>query len=386
MAKVLIRGPLLTQSGYGVHSRQVFKWLLASGHDVTVQALPWGMTPWYLNPKCLNGLVGDIMRRTSTPDPQMLFDYSFQIQLPDEWDPKAAKVNIGITAAVETNFCNPQWVEACNQMDGIIVPSEFTKNVLENSGQIHKRVEVIPESIPENFQNDLKPTKFIKTKTKRNFLLFGQLTAPDPSLDRKNTTNAIKWFCEKYKDRKDVGLIVKTNMGTNSTLDKKVSLRALRNVVDHVRSGKYPKVHLLHGNIDEEELFSLYNDRSLIGLISATRGEGYGLPMIEAAAAGLPVLATDWSGHKTFLEKGCWIPVNYSMITIPDQRVDNRIFMQNAMWADPDEEDFKHKLSLLQKSKNGYKKKAIQQRETIISEYSQSAINKLYDKFIDELL
>ena len=74
------------------------------------------------------------------------------------------------------------------------------------------------------------------------------------------------------------------------------------------------------------------------------------------------------------------------MITIPDQRVDNRIFMQNAMWADPDEEDFKHKLSLLQKSKNGYKKKAIQQRETIISEYSQSAINKLYDKFIDELL
>lgn len=383
MAKVLVRGPLLTQSGYGVHSRQIFKWLIDAGHDVSVQATPWGITPWYINPECLDGLVGELMTRTSQhPGP---FDYSFQIQLPDEWDPKAAKVNIGITAAVETNFCNPQWIVACNSMDGIIVPSEFTKNVLENSGQIRKKISVIPESIPDSFKDDLKQTKFLKTRSKRNFLLFGQLTAPDASCDRKNTVNAIKWFCEKYKDRKDVGLIVKTNMGTNSSLDRRISLRTLENVVHSIRKGKYPKVHLLHGNIDEKELFSLYNDRSLVGLISATRGEGYGLPMIEAAAAGLPVMATDWSGHKTFLQSGHWIPVNYSMVTIPDQRVDNRIFMQNAMWAEPDGEDFKNKLALLLKSKSEYKKKAVKQRNVIVSKYSQDAINKLYDTFMNEL-
>ncbi len=180
MAKVLVRGPLLTQSGYGVHSRQIFKWLMDAGHDISVQATPWGITPWYINPDCLDGLVGEIMTRTSqNPGP---FDYSFQVQLPDEWDPKAAKINIGITAAVETNFCNPQWINACNNMSGIIVPSEFTKNVLENSGQIRKKISVIPESIPDSFKNDLKQTKFIKARSKRNFLLFGQLTAPDASL------------------------------------------------------------------------------------------------------------------------------------------------------------------------------------------------------------
>ena len=49
MAKVLVRGPLLTQSGYGVHSRQIFKWLMDAGHDITVQATPRGITPWYIS-------------------------------------------------------------------------------------------------------------------------------------------------------------------------------------------------------------------------------------------------------------------------------------------------------------------------------------------------
>ena len=57
-------------------------------------------------------------------------------------------------------------------MDGIIVPSDFTKNVLDNSGKITKPIVVIPESFPENFEEDLKPNKFINLKSRHNFLLF----------------------------------------------------------------------------------------------------------------------------------------------------------------------------------------------------------------------
>lgn len=384
MAKVIIRGPLLSQSGYGVHCRQVFKWLLNSGHDISCQVLPWGITPWYLNPDSLNGLIGQIMQRTAPPED--MYDISFQVQLPDEWDTSLAKKNIGITAAVETSFCNPNWVQACNRMDGIIVPSEFTKSVLENSGKLEKPIEVIPESFPENFVNDRNPIKFLKLKSKHNFLLFGQLTHPQPEFDRKNTVYAIKWFCEKFKNRKDVGLIIKTNMGTNSTVDKRMSSQTLSNILTQVRQGKFPRVTLLHGNMDSDELFKLYNDQSLIGLISATRGEGYGLPMIEAAAAGLPVMATDWSGHKTFLQDGCWLPIKYTLVPLQEQRTDDRIFMKGSCWAAADENDFKLGLEKLHKQRSSYRKKALAQREVILDKFSQSYIEKLYDNFMENIL
>ncbi|MZH03619.1 MAG: glycosyltransferase family 4 protein, partial [Nitrospinae bacterium] len=383
MKKVLIRGPLLSQSGYGVHSRQIFKWLLSEGYDVSCQVLPWGITPWYLNQESLGGLIGEIMKRTAQPNVKP--DYSFQIQLPDEWDTSLANKNFGVTAAVETNFCNPAWIQACNNMHGVIVPSNFTAGVLKNSGKLSTRVHVIPESFPEEFEKDLKPTKFLNSKSKHNFLLFGQLTAPTPELDRKNTVNAIKWFCEKYKNRKDIGLIVKTNMGTNSTLDKRISVPALTQVLDQVRVGKYPRVTLVHGNMTNEELFEMYCDKTIVGLITATRGEGYGLPMIEAAACGLPVLATDWSGHKTFLQEKSWLPVNYVMKPIPNERADNRIFMQHSMWADVDEMHFKSQLGELFKKRVYFKQNCLKSRETILSKFSQKSVQTLYNSFLDEL-
>ena len=383
MAKVIVRGPLLTQSGYGVHSRQIVKWLIDAGHEVSCQVLPWGVTPWYLNSDSLDGLVGKIMERTA--EPQMKPDYSFQIQLPDEWDTAIANKNFGVTAAVETNFCNPAWIGACNNMDGIIVPSNFTAGVLRNSGKLTTRVHVIPESFPDVFCQEAKSTKFFNLKSKRNFLLFGQLTAPNPDLDRKNTFNAIKWFCEQFQGRKDVGLVIKTNMGTNSSLDRRLTFRTLKKVLQEVRPGKFPRVTLLHGNITDQQLFKMYCDRSLVGLITATRGEGYGLPMIEASAAGLPVLATDWSGHKTFLQDGSWIPVKYNMIKVPNERIDNRVFMQNSLWADVDENDFKKALKQLYNGRAELKKNASKSRKTILGKFSHIAVSKLYDSFLQEL-
>ena len=80
MTHVHIRGPLLSISGYGVHSRQIARWAFAQDFYVTVEILPWGNTPWYTDRNECDGLINKIMEAskplTSRPD------YSFQIQLP----------------------------------------------------------------------------------------------------------------------------------------------------------------------------------------------------------------------------------------------------------------------------------------------------------------
>ena len=384
MTTVLVRGPLLSHSGYGVHSRQILRWLLKKGFDVRCQVTPWGMTSWYLGKDRLGGLVGEIMRLSSPPPGPA--DLSFQIQLPDEWDPTIAKKNIGVSAVVETDRCNPDWVQACNKMDGVIVPTEFSKKVLQNSGFSTTKVFVVPESFPDALiMKGAEKTNFLNTKTKRNFLLFGQLTHPNPVDDRKNTANAIKWFCETFSNRKDVGLIIKTNMGTNGTIDRRVSKNKLTSIVDQCRTGKFPKVHLLHGDLNEDNLRSLYLDKSLIGLISATRGEGFGLPMLEAAACGLPVMATNWSGHLDFLNHGNWTKVNYELCEISNSRADGRIFVPGSRWANPEEKHFKNCLKSMLKNLSNKRKAASHLQMEIQRKYSQAAIESLYDSFLEEV-
>mgnify|MGYP005725506895 CR=1 FL=1 len=132
--KVLLRAPLLTNSGYGVHSRQIFNWLYNRDDvDLTVECLQWGRTSWILDESLENGAIGKIMH-CSKPYEKSDIDISFQVQLPDEWDTSLAKFNIGVTALVETDKCSTDWVEACNKMNHVIVPSTFTKNVLKRSG------------------------------------------------------------------------------------------------------------------------------------------------------------------------------------------------------------------------------------------------------------
>ena len=124
---VIIRGPLLSVTGYGVHARQIFSWALDQPNwNIITSIVPWGICTYYIDPEKQDGLIGEVMARSSPVEgPQAL---SIQVQLPDEWDPDLATINVGVTAGVETDLCSQAWVEACIKMDKVIVPSTFTKN------------------------------------------------------------------------------------------------------------------------------------------------------------------------------------------------------------------------------------------------------------------
>jgi len=379
---VIIRGPLLSISGYGTHSRQIFNWLESLDANISAHITPWGATPWYINSEKLNGLIGRIMV-SSNLDSQLKADASFQIQLPNEWDPDLAKYNVGITAAVETDKCNPDWVAACNKMDKVVVPSLHTKKVLEASGDIKVEIIVIPESFYECMEDSSNEIKLdLDLKTDFNFLIFGQLTGSNPFSDRKNTFFALKWLFEEFAEDEDVGIVIKTNSGQNTTKDRKATFAMINQLVHEVRQGPYPKVYILHGALEPEEIQSVYQNEKIKGLVSATRGEGYGLPLLEAAACGLPVLATNWSGHLDFLKNGKFISFDYKLEPIHESRVDNSIFIPGTRWAEVDEKDYKRKVRKFYKASQKPNEWAEKLQGTIREKYSQKAISEIYSKLL----
>jgi glycosyltransferase involved in cell wall biosynthesis len=388
MKNVLLRGPFLTLSGYGVHSRQIARWALQKdGWDVKIQATPWGITPWFINSDGEDGLVGKIMNKTvdmRAGHPR--FDMSIQVQLPNEWDPNLANINIGVTACVETDRCNPQWVDACNRMSAIVVPTTFTKKTLENTGNIKVPIIVIPESFYDEVLDESIPALDHEFSTKFNFLVFGQLTGNNPENDRKNLFYTVKWLCEEFKDDPDVGIILKTNSGKATKIDKMVTQKFLNDLLKTVRPGKYPRVHLLHGKMTNDDMVSLYRNDSVKALVTLTRGEGFGLPILEAAASNVPVIATGWSGHTDFMGRGRYIVVDYNLEEIHPSRVDGSVFIKGSRWANVKEKDAKRKFRKFYEKPHMPQRWASDLSSTLKNEYSWESIKELYDLHLGELM
>ena len=384
--RAIIRGPLLSMSGYGNHSREVYRWLSQKKNvSVDTQILPWGITPWHINPDELDGMIGGIMQNSVSPQERVeQYDISFQVQLPNEWDSNIAKFNVGVTAAVETDTCHKSWATYCNTMNLVVVPSEHTKKTLESCGTITTPIIVIQESFIDAISDESIQPLELDLRTNFNFLIFGQLTAANAYVDRKNTFFTLKWLLEAFDGVDDVGVIIKTNNGRNTSVDRKNCAAIISQVTKEI--GSTVPVYFLHGSMTNDEVAGLYRNKKIKALVSATRGEGFGLPLLEAAASELPVIATNWSAHKEFLNLGKWVSLDYSLIEVPKMRVDGNIFVENSKWAEVNEDDFKKKLKKFHKSPSKPKEWAAELSKKLQENYSFDSVSSIWDEAIQKYL
>jgi glycosyltransferase involved in cell wall biosynthesis len=391
MKKVVLRAPCLTQSGYGVHSRQVARWLINLADQdkikLSIQCVPWGDTSWFLNPELCDGLIGKIMKY-SVGDSSRSADVSFQLILPNEWDPNIATYNVGLTAGVETTRCNPAWIQAVNQMDEVIVPSTHIENTFRGSGFLHKKITVIPEAFPDALLEESNiDTNTFEFETDFNLLVFGQLTAGDPALDRKNIYKTLQSIIETFRGKEDVGIILKSNLGKNTILDYKALQGIITSVMDSLNHDGTPKVYLLHGTLSNEEVRDLYYHPTVKALVTLTRGEGFGLPVLEAAACGVPVVATNWSSYKDFMKGDAFdLKVKYDLEPISPKRVDNAIFVPGAKWAEAKLESSRENLERLYRYPAIYRRRAEDHKKFIIENYSFKTIEKTYNNHFEKVL
>lgn len=390
---VTLRAPVLTLSGYGTHSRQIGEWLLrlerANAIELYCDPLPWGSTTWITDVE-RDPLSGELMKHCRKQPRQP--DVSFQLQLPNEWDPEyASKVNVGISAAVETDKAPVDWVEACNKMDYVVFPSEHSKKSIVNAGWSPKpdRCLVIPESFPNALLDEID-TAFLDPLPPFTFFVFGQMTGQDNSkIDRKNLHNTLKWMLEEFAGDPEVGILIKTNQGRHTTFDAYHTENIIKNIIKEVKSRvkkTLPEVHFVHGDLDDAAVTALYKHPHVKALVSATRGEGFGLPLLEAAACDLPVIATGWSAHTEFLNLGRYVDLPCVLQTIPKERVDNKIFVASAKWAEVSEDDFKRRVRKFRSSSSIPREWAKELGLKIRANFNQNAIAAKWNAIFEDVI
>jgi len=363
--KTLLKSPLLTQSGYGNHSRQIFRALYADpDFDVHVESLKWGNCAFLTENTEEKRAIKDCIKKFMINKTQgnENYDLFVHITIPNEFE-KLGKINIGITAAVETDRVGHIWVQKCNEMDLIIVPSEHSKHVLEKtviewknektneSGEfkIDKPIVVCREGVDTSIYKKLdklydNAITGLDFGCDFNFLHIGQWGKGGFGEDRKNIARLVRYFIETFKNRKDVGLVLKINMSRNNVGDFLSLQNRLKEIKSNFEDQEVPPIYLLHGNLTHEEMTNLYNHPQIKAFVSFTHGEGFGLPLLEAAACDLPILVTNWSGHLDFLPRKKFSAIEYDMVEIPEVAVWDPILIKGSMWAEVKEDDAKHRL------------------------------------------
>lgn len=327
---VVVQGPVATRSGYGNHTRDLITSLIkADKYDIQVVSLPWGVTPMdALEPN--NSDHQEIVKRIAIQNITRQPDVFIQVSIPNEFQPYG-KYNIGVTAGIETDTVSAEFIEGCNRMDIILTTSEHSKQgflntvydkIDKNTNQkigtirVEKPVEVLFEGVDldiykkTNDVNELVLNELNSIKEGFNFLFVGHWLKGDMGADRKDVGMLIKTFCEAFKNKSPQnkpGLILKTSHATFSIMDREETMKKI-NMITAPYGKSAPSIYLLHGDLTDEQMNSLYNHSKVKALVSFTHGEGYGRPLLEFTLSEKPVIASNWSGHIDFLKHATLLP------------------------------------------------------------------------------
>ena len=321
---VSVIAPVGTRSGYGSHGRDLVISLLDLGYDVRTLPIRWGNCPQ--NALNINDPKDKRIVETLRPDGNIERqpDIHFHVSVPTEFNP-IGKLNIGITAGVEWTIPNPEWVDAMNRMDMVILPSNFSKQVFADANfkhvdpktkkereiKVSKPMEVLFEGYDEDIYkktdmfSQLLVDEMNTIDSNFCFLYTGHWLTGPLGNDRKDVGMMIKTFLNTFKDIENApSLLLKTSMGTFSPLDKYDIFKKIQEVKDGVPFNKsLPKIHLLHGELSDIQMNELYNHPKVKAMVSFTKGEGFGRPLLEFSVTGKPIIASGWSGHTDFLDK-----------------------------------------------------------------------------------
>ena len=378
----------MSASGYGEMSR--FALDVLKDHqdkfDIYANVINWGQTGWLHEETDTYKLINQLRMKTEQYNqacggkPQ--FDVSLQITIPNEWK-RMAPVNIGYTAGIETTHISPAWLEPSQQMDRIVTISNFSRDVFLNTifqDQAGNQLKVTtPIDVVHFPVRDMNETQLeLDLPSQFNFLTVNQWGP------RKNMELLISAFVDEFR-HEDVGLVIKTNQANDSLMDRERIEGALKMLLASKGERKC-RVHLVHGRLSRDEMDGLYKHSKVKAFVTATHGEGFGMPIFEAVQARLPVVATDWSGHLDFLtmkdeqgkDKKMFAKVDYELKPIDQAHVWQGVLEAGTSWAYPNAGSLKSRMREVYKDYGRFKSWSKKLNTWVRSEFAE---DKVCDKF-----
>jgi len=320
---ICYQGPLFDHSGYGEANRNAVAALDKAGVKVIAKSIS------YVAESSDPGPVGRKMRELC----DNVGSYKVKILhvTPDQYSKhmEPGKYHIG-HFFWETDRVPDDFAKGLKLMDEIWTGSEANVQAIRNSG-IEVPVFVFPQAIDTEILWPNHPYKIRDFNGYKFYSIFEWI-------DRKNPEALLNAYWEEFEGQDDVCLIVKTYF-KNFTLNNKRHIRTqIEKMKRKSKVKQFPKVLIYLDLMDRKHILRLHETGDCY--VTPHRGEGWGLPTVEAMLADKPVITTGYGGVGEYIQDS----IPFQMVPLRGMAHSSRWYTREQNWAEPDIDALKAKM------------------------------------------
>jgi len=205
--------------------------------------------------------------------------------------------------------------------------------------------------------------------------------------DRKNLSLLVKAFYETFKNKsKKPALILKTSQTGASYIDRDTILKKIQLIRESVNSKNLPNIYLLHGEFTDEEMNELYNHNKVKAMVSLTKGEGFGRPLLEFSLSKKPIIVSGWSGHMDFISPEFSLCIGGELTNVHPSAVQEKMILAESQWFSPNHGEVGHSLKDMFENYKNYTDGGKRQSYKSKNEFSWENMKSLLESRLDELI
>lgn len=321
--KIRYVGSPFDHSGYGEASRNHILAFDAAGIDLIVAAIHY--TVDFSDFGEFGKKIGTMTRDHG--------DYKINLlhTTPDQFVQYAQKdkYNIGF-CYWETDKLPDEFIEGLKHVQEIWTGSEENKRIIQASG-VKKDVYVFPQAIDVTLS---KPEAYRVSEFK-GYMFYSIFEWTE----RKNPEALLEAYWSEFKPDEKVALVIKTYHKNFHEEHRRMIYRNIRDLKTRLRISKTPKTYLYLDLMDKDEILRLHATGDCF--ISTHRGEGWGIPQVEAALFGNTVISTGYNGCHEYFDDQSMVLLPYDMVDVRNMDTFNHFYKRGQKWANVSIENIK---------------------------------------------
>jgi glycosyltransferase involved in cell wall biosynthesis len=359
--QIVYRALIADTQGYARAARKYILALDQLGVDVKIEPVDVGSPDAKLDDKVRKRLNQLINKPYATNKPKVLL-YHMQ---PSGVDPIHERTRgydkVVIKTVFETTKVPANWFPNVNQADAVFCPSQQNVQAFKDSG-ITPPIYLAPHGADTDAFNPRNKKFPLDTKGKFTFLSVFQWQ------HRKSPDLLLRAYWEEFSERDNVALVLKTYWG-NSGLksDQRAVLNQIMQYKQNLGHKNTAPIYFSPSLFSDDDLKGLYTLSDCFVLPS--RGEGVGLPYIEALSSGIPCIAPNWGGQIDFLNEGNSFLFDYDLVPTDYNNGYHvapnfsQVFTSDMQWSEPKLSDLRKKMRYAYNHQDEVKEKGKQGRK-----------------------